>query len=415
MCIPEVSKKPLFASIVLVLLAAIKIYFYKNYYFPSIPFLRLFTPYYMSNIILEYIFEFIIIIVLVVLLNIKSKKKMKYIIIYISLFSLFSLLANSITIHILNPKYWGYYYKIVPFRYVFSKIGGGFNVYLWYDYGFLNNLGAFKIDYYIRNVALFYACLISQSSFIMTVRGLMKKGIGIAVVGLASIIILAIHIPIRQEFVLLTLIHIMYYVVLLLLMIDLVPCSSIETTEAENFEMFEKVNINRSLILFFITFGIYGFIWLYTLVKRIRVLDNKSTNIIGEYLSIILIPFYSLYWIYTRSQDVYRIASSKGAQVSDSNLAKLILTLFGFGIVAYAMMQNDLNTIGEKVSKINKEEVLENTSLHLQNDELKLTNRSETSLDENIEAISKLSALKDMGIITEEEFLEKKKQLLSRM
>jgi hypothetical protein len=59
----------------------------------------------------------------------------------------------------------------------------------------------------------------------------------------------------------------------------------------------------------------------------------------------IFVPFYSIYWIHTRSKKLFMAAQRYGIQISDNSTANLLLTIFGFGIVAYALIQNDLNTV----------------------------------------------------------------------
>ena len=57
------------------------------------------------------------------------------------------------------------------------------------------------------------------------------------------------------------------------------------------------------------------------------------------------VPFYSLYWWFTRGKIVKDEFASHGYSASGNEIAYLILNLFGLGIVSMAIMQSDFNSL----------------------------------------------------------------------
>ena len=67
-----------------------------------------------------------------------------------------------------------------------------------------------------------------------------------------------------------------------------------------------KRSIGMCILLSIITCGIYGIYWMYLLVKNTRSIQKNTDNCKGEMLCLIFVPFYSLYWWYTRGEKLDR-------------------------------------------------------------------------------------------------------------
>lgn len=113
------------------------------------------------------------------------------------------------------------------------------------------------------------------------------------------------------------------------------------------YELRERKNIALCIVLSFITFGIYQLFWIYSLCKKIRLLAGADTNIAGEYLLLIFIPFYNIYWGYTRGKQMHESMLRRGIAAGDSSIAYLVLNIFELNIVTYALIQNDLNKVAD--------------------------------------------------------------------
>lgn len=106
-----------------------------------------------------------------------------------------------------------------------------------------------------------------------------------------------------------------------------------------------KRNIGLAIFFTIITCGIYSIYWKYLLVKNIRLIKNDDSSCTGEMLCLIFLPFYSVYWWYTRGETVKQQFSEHNYPVSSNGTVFLILSLLGLGIIAMAIMQNDFNSL----------------------------------------------------------------------
>lgn len=106
-----------------------------------------------------------------------------------------------------------------------------------------------------------------------------------------------------------------------------------------------KRSVGVCILLSIITFGIYGIYWLYLLVKNTRSIQKNTTNCTGEMLCLIFVPFYSLYWWYTRGEKVKQEFSQHNYASTGNGIVYLILAIFGLSIVSMAIMQSDFNSL----------------------------------------------------------------------
>ncbi|MDO4482496.1 MAG: DUF4234 domain-containing protein [Bacillota bacterium] len=217
----------------------------------------------------------------------------------------------------------------------------------------------------------------------------------------------------------------------------------------------QEENIVKNVVFSVITFGIYLYIWWYRVCKRMRFIEDRDSACGGELACIILVPFYSLYWFYTRGQRFSENAKRFGINVKDSSVLYLVLAIFGLGIVSFILLQSELNTFADKLRRgikdynpetqygyaryegnpgqtdrnqdspkqENPAEESEAQEKPCRDDSEQANKDEDTSgakaevrenADDIIETIKKLSELKDQGILSEEEFAAKKAELLNR-
>ena len=172
------------------------------------------------------------------------------------------------------------------------------------------------------------------------------------------------------------------------------------TEKTHNIQNAKEENIAKNVILTIITFGVYGYIWLYRMSRNIKCLNNDKSSSTGELLCLLFVPFYMLYWVYTRAKAIKTQADCRNIQISDGATLYLILSLLGLNIVSIALMQNDLNVVLRNKEKPIIQNSVENNS------------QKETT---DIEKITQLSELKEKGILTEEEYQKKKQEILDRI
>ena len=110
-----------------------------------------------------------------------------------------------------------------------------------------------------------------------------------------------------------------------------------------------KRSIPLAIVLSFITVGLYALYWVYTLTEDAHAAAGERTTASGGMVilfSLLTCGIYSFYWLYKMGETIV-MAKQKRDMTADTNLPiiYLVLALFGFGIISYALMQSALNDI----------------------------------------------------------------------
>lgn len=104
-------------------------------------------------------------------------------------------------------------------------------------------------------------------------------------------------------------------------------------------------NVAIYVILTLVTCGLFGFYWM-------LVLNDDSLAAAGEsgtsggtvvLLTLVTCGVYGIYWSYQLGQRIDRINAGYGRYTDNSGLLYLLLCIFGFSIIVYAVAQNELN------------------------------------------------------------------------
>lgn len=110
-------------------------------------------------------------------------------------------------------------------------------------------------------------------------------------------------------------------------------------------------NIAVSIILTIVTCGIYGIVWFVMLNDEIR---NASKDYgmpsggVAFLLTIVTCGIYGIYWAYKMGKAITIAKQEAGLPATDNSVLYLVLQIFGFAIVNYALMQNEMNNIAQK-------------------------------------------------------------------
>ncbi|MGN0614066.1 MAG: DUF4234 domain-containing protein [Porcipelethomonas sp.] len=113
--------------------------------------------------------------------------------------------------------------------------------------------------------------------------------------------------------------------------------------------MIQEKNIALYVVLSIVTCGIFGIYWEVCVVNDLKVASDRPADQSGGMvviLSIVTCGIYGIYWAYTAGEKV-QAAQAKHGLPSDQNQAViyLILSLLGFGIITFCLIQNELNKI----------------------------------------------------------------------
>ena len=113
--------------------------------------------------------------------------------------------------------------------------------------------------------------------------------------------------------------------------------------------MIKERNIVVCILLSIVTCGIYGLYWFITLTDDAsRANDDPSfTGVKAFLLTLVTCGIYNIYWNYKIGKEMYEANHKRGIQSSDNSVLYLVLGIFGFGIVTYCLVQNELNVIAK--------------------------------------------------------------------
>lgn len=100
------------------------------------------------------------------------------------------------------------------------------------------------------------------------------------------------------------------------------------------------------IVLSVITCGIYTFYWLYRTEDDLKAyLQDESINPgLDLLLSILCVP-YIIYLAYKYGKLIVEAQKLAGIQQEDNSVLYLILSIFGFSIVSFGIMQSQLNKV----------------------------------------------------------------------
>ena len=110
--------------------------------------------------------------------------------------------------------------------------------------------------------------------------------------------------------------------------------------------MIQQRNIAVCIILSIVTCGIYGLYWLVCLTNDTNPAAGTEGTSGGMVLLLTIVTrnIYSLYWGYKQGEKIDMAKQKKGMPSSNSNVLYLLLCLF-VPVVAWALMQNELNNL----------------------------------------------------------------------
>ena len=109
-----------------------------------------------------------------------------------------------------------------------------------------------------------------------------------------------------------------------------------------------KRNIGLCIVLSIVTCGIYGIYWMIVLANETNVAsghaqDGTSGGIVFL-LTLVTCGIYGIYWAYKQGEKINEAKAMRNMPTdSNAGVLYLILEIFGLGIIAYALMQNELN------------------------------------------------------------------------
>jgi|GEM_PF-6864556 len=99
-----------------------------------------------------------------------------------------------------------------------------------------------------------------------------------------------------------------------------------------------KKNIVLSIALSIITLGVYTVFWVKSISEDIAKLETEKVNSSLETAMFFIVPFYAVYWLYTKGKKIAKIAND-----ADMSILYAVQGLFLLCFFSLALMQNQLH------------------------------------------------------------------------
>lgn len=112
-------------------------------------------------------------------------------------------------------------------------------------------------------------------------------------------------------------------------------------------ERVEKRDILITILLSFVTCGIYGIVWFVMLTDDCGKAsgDKSITGVTSILLILITCGIYYFYWSYQMGKRIATAQSKRNLPVTDNSTLYLLLSILSLGFVSEILIQTDLNNL----------------------------------------------------------------------
>jgi hypothetical protein len=164
-----------------------------------------------------------------------------------------------------------------------------------------------------------------------------------------------------------------------------------------------NTDIALNIILSIVTFGIYFYVWIYKLAKKLKVANPELQDPSLSTILAIFVPFYTIYWLYKSSSDINDLYQKRNGQEAINVILVVLFSVFSLSIISLVLIEDSLAT---SVFKMNNGDpvFIKPNKTHVPN-----------NTNDIFKQIELLSELYKKGAITEQEYLNKKEELLKRI
>ncbi len=107
--------------------------------------------------------------------------------------------------------------------------------------------------------------------------------------------------------------------------------------------MKQNRSVAMCIVLSLVTCGIYALYWMYCIHQDVQEVSGNPMQTEGGMvivLTFVTCGIYGIYWCYKMGQ---LLDEARGTPGGSQSIAYLLLSLFGLNIIAFALMQSELN------------------------------------------------------------------------
>ncbi len=185
---------------------------------------------------------------------------------------------------------------------------------------------------------------------------------------------------------------------------------TLQQQRAEKDELYKIKEIQLDLVvhilLLLFTSPIWDCVWIYKTTRILGEVEGKEKRSpICQMLLCLFVPFYVIYWLYKTCKLVETLSNKVNVNGGDVMLLS-ILFQFIFPVASYIVIQEKLNQICNAI------DVKYTTPYNEEQEEKTFTNVNEETSSDDVTILRNYKELLDDGVITQEEFDKKKKEIL---
>lgn len=113
--------------------------------------------------------------------------------------------------------------------------------------------------------------------------------------------------------------------------------------------MIQKRSIGLALLFSVLTCGLYSIYWFIMITDEANALSGEDgiSGGIAFLLGLVTCGIYTIYWNYKMGKTMQIAQQRAGMHGADNSILYLILSIFGFQIISYCIIQSDINAIVE--------------------------------------------------------------------
>ena len=121
-----------------------------------------------------------------------------------------------------------------------------------------------------------------------------------------------------------------------------------EPTPQPSYYGVKEKSIALNVVLTFVTCGLYGFYWLYTIAKDLNDLcasqhqEKGADPFLVVVLSIVTCGIYQIYYMYKAGKMVSSLTKN-GQHLSDDSVVLMVLAILQLSLVSYCILQSNIN------------------------------------------------------------------------
>lgn len=117
--------------------------------------------------------------------------------------------------------------------------------------------------------------------------------------------------------------------------------------------MVNQRSVAMAIILTVLTCGVYGLYWFVCITDDLNTLtgENDTSGALALVLTIVTCGIYGIYWCYKTGDKVDNLKFKRGFNSTGTSILYLILSIFGFQIIVYALAQDEINRSIENIQQ----------------------------------------------------------------